>query len=124
MAATRMSALRQTPGRSWVREWQTVTVACSWSSRKNIGLPTMLLRPTITASLPLISIPDRLRISSPPYGAAQRKHARIVRVYPVHILQRRQERGDHILVEVGRQRHLDDDPVGLRVLVEPRHCAF
>jgi hypothetical protein len=52
MAATRISPSRHTPGKSTVREWQMVTVACACSSSNAIGLPTMSLRPTTTARLP------------------------------------------------------------------------
>ena len=51
-----MSARRQISGRSRVREWATVTVQSAPSSRAAIGLPTMLERPTITASLPRESL--------------------------------------------------------------------
>ena len=51
-AATRMSALRQTSGRSRVREWATVTVQCSLSNNCSMGLPTILERPTTTALSP------------------------------------------------------------------------
>ncbi len=54
-AATRMSARRQTAGRSRVRLWAMVTVQLSASSSWAIGLPTMLERPTTTASSPLRS---------------------------------------------------------------------
>jgi len=36
-------------GRSRVREWQIVTVACRCSSRSAIGFPTISLRPITTA---------------------------------------------------------------------------
>ena len=52
MAATRISASRQTAARSGVFEWQMVTVACSCSSSSATGLPTMSLRPTTTARRP------------------------------------------------------------------------
>ena len=51
-AATRMSARRVWKARSLVREWQMVTVQLFSSKRSAMGLPTMLLRPTITASAP------------------------------------------------------------------------
>src|ERR1035438_9232723 len=44
MAATRISASRQIPGKSGVFEWQMVTVACSCISNSAMGLPTMSLR--------------------------------------------------------------------------------
>ncbi len=51
-AATRMSASRQTPGRSAVREWAMVTVQSAASRSWAIGLPIRLERPTTTARLP------------------------------------------------------------------------
>src|SRR6267378_2314094 len=61
MAATRMSARRQTPGRSWVLEWQTVTVAFAFRRSIATGLPTMSLRPTTTASCPATGIALRFK---------------------------------------------------------------
>ncbi len=51
-AATTMSARRVIAGRSRVRECAMVTVQCACSSSCAIGLPTMLERPTTTASRP------------------------------------------------------------------------
>jgi hypothetical protein len=56
-AATRISARRQTAGRSRVRLCAIVTVQLSPSSSCAIGLPTMFDRPTTTASSP-DSCPD------------------------------------------------------------------
>jgi len=56
-AATRRSASRQTLGRSRVRLWAMVTVACSSRSMSAMGLPTISLRPSTTARLPFISKP-------------------------------------------------------------------
>ena len=56
IAATRISASRQTPARSRVFEWQTVTVAFSCNNIRAMGLPTMSLRPTTTARWPAIGI--------------------------------------------------------------------
>ena len=72
MAATRISAVWQTAGKSGVREWQMVTVACWCNSRNAMGLPTMSLRPTTTACLPLISMEFRRRISITPAGVQER----------------------------------------------------
>ena len=68
MAATRISARRVCAARSAVRLWQMVTVAFSCKSSSAMGLPTMLLRPTTTASLPLMGIPARLSMCSAPFG--------------------------------------------------------
>src|SRR5579872_133397 len=68
MAATRMSALRHTAGRSCVFEWQTVTVALALINSMAAGLPTISLRPTTTASCPEIGIWLRFRISITPAG--------------------------------------------------------
>ena len=58
VATTSTSARRVCPARSRVREVQMVTVALRWSSMSAIGLPTMLLRPTTTASRPSSATPD------------------------------------------------------------------
>ena len=55
-------------GRSPVREWQIVTVACRCSSSSAIGLPTMSLRPMTTARAPAIAMPDRSSSSITPDG--------------------------------------------------------
>ena len=68
MAHTRMSARRHTPGRSRVFEWQMVTVALLLVSSIAVGLPTMSLRPTTTASAPGMVMSLRRRISMMPAG--------------------------------------------------------
>ena len=69
-AATRTSASRHTAARSRVREWQTVTVACSRRSSAAIGLPTIWLRPTTTARRPASGMPLRRSSSRIPAGVA------------------------------------------------------
>ena len=76
MAATRMSAAEATAGRSRVREWQTVTVACRCSSRAAIGFPTMSLRPMTTARRPSMGMPDRSSSSTTPDGVPGAKAGR------------------------------------------------
>ena len=51
-----------------MREWHIVTVAFSCKSSIAIGLPTILLRPTMTACLPAIGMSDRFNISITPAG--------------------------------------------------------
>ncbi len=51
-----VGASRDTRGRSWVREWQIVTVAWRWSKRSETGFPTISLRPMMTACLPATSM--------------------------------------------------------------------
>ena len=63
-----MSARRQTPARSRVREWQTVTVALAFRSRLASGLPTRIERPTTTASAPSGSTPAWRSSSITPCG--------------------------------------------------------
>ena len=67
-----MSARPTWPARSRVREWQTVTVASSLTSRNAAGIPTTAERPITTASRPAISIPDRRRISTAAWAVAGR----------------------------------------------------
>ena len=61
MATMRMSAMRMMSSNLSVREFTTVTVASTPSPFCIMmlarGLPTMLLRPTITTCLPLVAIP-------------------------------------------------------------------
>ena len=57
-AATRISALRHTPGKSLVRLWVIVTVAFAFSKRLAIGLPTIFERPIMTAFRPEKSLPS------------------------------------------------------------------
>jgi hypothetical protein len=65
-AATRISAERQSAGRSVLREWAIVTVQSAASSKAASGLPTMLERPTTTARLPRSSPSvSRSRIMQP-----------------------------------------------------------
>ncbi len=71
-AATRMSARLATAPRSFVRVWQIVTVACRFRSISARGLPTMLLRPTMTASFPSMAIPLRSSNSMTPSGVQAR----------------------------------------------------
>ena len=67
-AATRMSASAATRARSFVREWQIVTVAFRCRSSSAIGFPTMSLRPMTTARAPAIATPDRSSSSMMPAG--------------------------------------------------------
>ena len=68
IAATTMSARRTLSGRSFVRLWQVVTVASAFCSRAATGTPTMLLRPTTTASFPAMVMPERTSSSMQPAG--------------------------------------------------------
>ena len=68
VATTRTSARRVWLARSRVFEVQTVTVALRPSSMIAMGLPTMLLRPTTTASLPARSAPILSSIAMHPAG--------------------------------------------------------
>src|ERR1035441_2031953 len=72
MAATRISASRHTAGRSGVLEWQMVTVACSCKSIMAAGLPTISLRPTMTARRPAMAMPLRFNSSTIPAGVQAR----------------------------------------------------
>ena len=107
MAETRMSASAATAGRSGVREWQIVTVACRCSSSSAIGLPTMSLRPMTTARFPAIAIPDR----SQQLDDAQRG----ARDEPRSILHEQSDVGGmepiNVLVGPDRVEHL---PLGVR----------
>lgn len=55
-AAIRISAFEVNEARFSVLEWQTVTVEFSLSMSIAMGLPTILLLPTITQFLPAVSI--------------------------------------------------------------------
>jgi hypothetical protein len=87
MAAIKMSARRVCSARFLVREWQTVTVQSAplplWISSAAIGLPTMLLRPRITASFPRSRRPiASSSITCTPAGVQGRKPS----VCPMSIL--------------------------------------
>ena len=72
MAAIRMSARRVCAARSLVREWQTVTVQSApfpgCINRAAIGLPTIVLRPRITASKPAVFTPLSISMTCTPAG--------------------------------------------------------
>ena len=68
LAATKISPSRATSARFFVCVWQTVTVAWRAISKCKSGLPTILLRPIITARLPSISMPAKSSISIQPAG--------------------------------------------------------
>ena len=65
-AAMTMSASRIMFSGSVVREWTILTVASAFRRRSETGKPTILLRPTTTAFLPLTLIPLRDRSSRQP----------------------------------------------------------
>ena len=69
-ATTSTSASRVCRSRSFVREWQIVTVAFDCSSRCAIGLPTMSLRPTTTARAPSSAIRCSASSAMIPSGVA------------------------------------------------------
>ena len=94
-ATTSTSASRVWPARSRVCEWQTVTVAFACSSSCAVGLPTIALRPTTTASAPSSSI--RVLGEQGHHAARGRRHearppvqklARVRRVEAVDVLRR------------------------------------
>ena len=104
IAATRISAVRATAGKSTVREWHTVTVASRCSSSIAIGLPTMSLRPITTACLPFHR--DALALEQLDAAERRARHQRrpllhqqadVIRVKPVDIL-RRIDRVEHPLL--------------------------
>ncbi len=126
MAATRMSASRQTAGRSGVFEWQIVTVACSCSSSIAAGLPTMSLRPTTTARCPAIAMPAALQqFDDARRGAGSRRRqpghqrADIARMEAVHVLGRRYRHQNSLGVHLRRQRQLHQNAVDLRARIQP-----
>mmetsp|Transcript_23899 Transcript_23899/g.56946 ORF Transcript_23899/g.56946 Transcript_23899/m.56946 type:complete len:294 (-) Transcript_23899:58-939(-) len=67
-AATTMSACRTMSSMPCVRECTMVTVASLSLRSMAAGRPTMLLRPTTTARLPLISTPQRSSRTMQPMG--------------------------------------------------------
>lgn len=54
--------------KSFVFEWQTVTVAWFHFRSSEAGVPTILLRPKTTASAPAILMPDLFANSITPFG--------------------------------------------------------
>ena len=113
------------PARSRVREWQTVTVASSLTSRNAAGMPTTADRPMTTASRPSISMPgpaedlDRgVRGRGQEAVVAETQEPGVERVDAVDVLGRVDGVDDGPQPDRRRERHLDDDPVDDRVVVE------
>ena len=125
IAATRMSARRQTPADRACWEWQTVTVALPLISSMAAGLPTMSLRPTTTASCPAMGILLRFRISITPAGVQGTsprplggKKSHVHGMKAVHIF-RRIDRHQHFLrIDLLGQGQLDQDSVDLVAAVQ------
>ena len=69
-AATKMSAFLQCSSKDLVLLWHRVTVASTpfCDNRSDNGVPTIVLRPTITTCLPLGSFPERYNNSIIPAG--------------------------------------------------------
>src|SRR6059036_2966086 len=86
IAAMRISARLVCAASSCVPLWTTVTVAFAFGAfcmrRAASGFPTMLLRPTITTSLPLGSYPLRVRSSTTPEGVAGANRGRPISTRP------------------------------------------
>lgn len=66
-----MSACRQMPGRSRLREWAIVTVQSAASSSWAIGLPMRFERPMTTACLPVRSPSASLSSIMQPTGVQE-----------------------------------------------------
>ena len=129
-AAKSKSARRQTSARSLVLECAIVTVAFSASNNCASGLPTMLERPTTTASIPDKRRMNRLRH---PHGAERRARnqrrqaggeaADIHRMKSVNVFRRidgvEHSRGIDLL----GQRKLHENPVHALIGVELCHKA-
>ena len=104
--------------RSRVREWQTVTVASSWTSRNAAGIPTTADRPMTTASSPAISIAGAPQDLDRGVGrgrqepvVAEPEQAGVQRMDAVDVLGRVDRVDDRAQPDRRRQRHLDDDAV-------------
>ena len=127
-ATIRMSARRVCDARSRVRLWQTVTVAstpgCTISDA--IGLPTMLLRPTITQSAPAVVTPLACSMYSTPAGVHGAKPsfspieqlADVHRMEAVDVLVGTNAANDRVRIDLLRQRHLHEDSVNRRIVVQ------
>ena len=77
-----MSAFLVTLAKSFVFEWQTVTVAFSFKQRPIKGLPTKLLRPTITTCLPVNSTLYSFNNVIIPFGVQETSEALLVNNFP------------------------------------------
>ena len=86
MAATKMSARRVCSAKFWVRLWQTVTVQLPGAplrrSKSAIGVPTMELRPKMTACFPWVSMPALSSRDMMPMGVAGKKQGRSKDIFP------------------------------------------
>ena len=108
-----------------MRVWQIVSVAFAWSSSSETGLPTIMLRPTTTARAPEVRIRYSSRSAMIPSGVAPTCRRRPIRRSPalcgvqaVDVLHRVDGGEELVLVEVRRQRCLDDHTVDAVVLVQ------
>ncbi len=120
-AATSTSALRALSARSLVRLWQTVMVQRAASSSRAMGRPTILDWPMMTASRPFELLAgalqqghDALGRAGAQHGHAQNQPADVVGVEAVHVLGGQDALDDRLLVDLIRQRQLDQDAVDLR----------
>ena len=120
MAATRISASRQTAARSGVLEWQMVTVACSCSSSMATGLPTMSLRPTTTARLsgdrdavPLQQLDDAGRRAGARPGQARHQIADVAGMEAIHVLGGRDRQQNALGIDLRRQGKLHQDAIDI-----------
>ena len=116
---------RRGAARSRVREWQTVTVASSLTSRNAAGIPTTGDRPMTTASLPCDLDPGPAQDLDRGVGGrrqeavvAEAEEAGVERMDAVDVLGRIDRVDDRAQADRRRQRHLDDDAVDRRVVVE------
>ena len=112
-------------GRSTVREWQMVTVACACSSSSAMGLPTISLRPTTTARLPATGISYCRRSSMMPAGVhgtrsgpTRHQVADVHRMESVDVFVRRDRQQHAARIHLRRQRQLHQDAVDIGPLVQ------
>ena len=129
-AATRTSARRHTSARSRVRECAVVTVASSASRSWTSGLPTSFERPTTTASAPFSSTPavaqqlhHARRRARDERLAALRQQAGADRGEAVDVLERVDQPGHLVAVDLRRHRELEQDAGDLGVLVQASGSA-
>ena len=126
-AATITSARDVSAARSRVREWQIVTVACRCSRSSAAGLPTMSLRPITTAFAPFeldaVFVEEREHAERRPRHVRRRAREEqpgVDGMEAVDVLDRIDGADHAALVDLRRQRQLDEDAVDRVVGVQLR----
>ena len=106
-------------------EWQMVTVACSCRSSMAAGLPTISLRPTMTARCPAMGMPPRFKQLDNSGGRAGSRRgqpddqgADIAGMETIDVLGGRDGHQDALGIDLRRQGQLHQDAVDVGARVQ------